>query len=68
MATSGGTDESRFDTLRAEQSHPGELTVNVAGELVKLSEQHAQGALSDAEFDAARSQLLATQPEAPGIG
>jgi Short C-terminal domain len=60
MATPEGADETAIDALRAEQSHPGELTVDVAAELVKLAEQHAQGTISDADFDAARSRLLAT--------
>lgn len=34
------------------------LTPTVANELVKLSEQHAQGVISDTEFLRARDQLL----------
>jgi hypothetical protein len=48
------------DATEPDASTPGNsgLTPEIANELVRLAESHAQGRLSDQDFRAARSRLL----------
>ncbi|HEV7623542.1 MAG TPA: SHOCT domain-containing protein [Amnibacterium sp.] len=52
------------DPVRREPpiGEPG-ITPDVADELVRIAQLHAQGVLSDEEFEARRTQVLDSPPE-----
>ena len=55
------------EAIPALPDEPGSQGHNIAGELARLAEVHAQGVITDEEFSAAKAAVLA-RPDTTGSG